>query len=47
MAVNTRTGLIFDTALWLFPPSLCLLIPMLVLLAYPDASYPEADPDAT
>ena len=29
----------------LIPLSLCLLIPMLALLAYPDADYPDADPD--
>ena len=29
----------FDTV------SLCLLIPMLALLAYPDAYKPDADPD--
>ena len=28
-----------------FPLSLCLLIPMLALFAYPDADYPDADPD--
>ena len=25
--------------------SLCLLIPILAFLAYPDADYPDADPD--
>ena len=28
-----------------FPLSLCLLIPLLALLAYSDADYPDANPD--
>ena len=41
----TAQGKLFDTAKYWFPLSLCLLIPMLALFAYPDADYPDADPD--